>query len=235
MAGCRRTRRGPAAPSLTPRSRRSRGQERAGGRAGRWARVGAGAPLSLPRSETSAPTARERAALPWKRRGRRGGAWGGLSGSRDPAHARAFRKPCLWAAAPGLRPCARQDVEAELGKPVTAPGSQLPRAATREGSGGGVEPSSVGLRAELRRGAGGWTVAAALWGLPPRWPALTVPRRRPPPCRGRCRRRVAAGRPGSMARSCPGSRHPAGAPPAGARPLRAPALWDVEARPLMGT
>ncbi|KAJ8781381.1 hypothetical protein J1605_011365 [Eschrichtius robustus] len=48
VAARRRTRRGPAAARLPPRSRRSRGQERAGGRAGRRARVGAGAPLSLP-------------------------------------------------------------------------------------------------------------------------------------------------------------------------------------------
>lgn len=153
-----------------------------------------GAPLSLPRSGKPAPTARARAALPWKRRGRRGGVWGGLSGSRDPAHARAFRSPCLWAPAPGLRPCARQDVEAQLGKPVTAPGPQLPRAATREGSEGsgwGVEPSSVGLRAELRRGAGGWTVAAALWGLPP-W-AATSPGGRPSRSLGASPRTAAGG------------------------------------------
>ena len=129
-------------------------------------------PEPSPRSGTPAPTARARAALPWKRRGRRGGARGGLSGSRAPAHARALRSPWRWAPERGLRPCATQDVEAQLGKPVTAPGPQLPRAATREGSGGGVEPSSVGLRAELRRWVGGWTVAAALWGLSP-WAAAS--------------------------------------------------------------
>lgn len=113
----------------------------------------------------------------------RGGARGGLSGSRcrssRPAHARALRMRSL-GPGPGSRWCARQDAEAQLGTPVTARAPAARGVPPAKGSVRETDPLSVGPPRRIRASAGGGVLHAAPWGLPP--PIAGAP--------------VAAGRPG---------------------------------------
>lgn len=171
--------------------------------------------IGPPRALAALPTRRRtRAALPWKRRGLRCGARGGFSGSRAPAHARAPLSPSRWAPARGLRLCARQDVEAQLGKPVTAPGLQRQRVSHTRGLALGRKASLrepprrvPALVRELERPCRALGPTSVGCGEPrrptlhaPRAPAPAVPRTVQTPGGSRAS--------GTRSAELPGSRHP---------------------------